>query len=171
MQPDGLAATCEVLADVLRQVAGREPRLTERARADRQIAEQLDVDEPATPCAADVALGDPAADREVRVQPVPARVPLAAPTGTGTARRPLRELAEELGQVGPQRRRIVVARPGVGQRAKPVQAVGGAVPAELPSGPARRVSRASLGVVSEGFAPATDRSCGAERPAALGGFG
>ena len=42
-------AVAEVLADVLRQVPRRQPRLAERARADGQVAEQLDVDDAVAP--------------------------------------------------------------------------------------------------------------------------
>ena len=55
------------------------PRLLQRARADRQIADQLDVRDPATPDLPDQPLLDVAADREVHVQTVPARMPLRRP--------------------------------------------------------------------------------------------
>ena len=66
-----------------------------------------------------------------------------APTGTGTPRRARRGAA---GRSPPtsaaERRRVVAARPGVRQRAEPVEPVRGAVPADLAPRPARRIGPA-----------------------------
>src|SRR2546430_109810 len=49
MQAREPAFFVEIAADVTRQVAGRQPRLSQRPGADRQPVEQLDVHEPVPP--------------------------------------------------------------------------------------------------------------------------
>src|SRR5262245_63747173 len=76
MQP---RAWAEVLAQVLAQVPSRLASLANRARADREVAEQLDVDEAVTPGCLDPLLPNEPADREVGMEAMPARVPLGNP--------------------------------------------------------------------------------------------
>lgn len=62
----------------------------------------------------DVALSDPAADREVRVEAVPARMPLGRPQVREALANRTAQPTKEVGQVDPERGGIVVARSGVG---------------------------------------------------------
>jgi hypothetical protein len=69
----------DALADVLREIAGSHPRLLQRAGADREITDQLDMRDPARPDITDQLPLHVPADREVDVQAVPARMPLRRP--------------------------------------------------------------------------------------------
>ena len=93
----------EVLAHVLRQIAARHARLLERARADREVTDQLDMHDPAPPDLPDQPLTDVAADREVHVQPMTAGMPLRRPRiRDRLAAQLATEAAKELAHVGPQ---------------------------------------------------------------------
>src|SRR5918994_6905346 len=94
--------------------------------------------DPAAPDLGDQPLPDVAADREVHVQPVPARMPLRRPR---VRQRRAAQLApqpsEELRYVRPQLAVVEAAAAGVGQRRKAIEPVRGAVAAKLPPGPPR----------------------------------
>ena len=79
MQPHGASLVVKALAHVLGEIARRHTRLLERAGTMRQIADQLDVHDPAAPHVPDQPLAHVPADREVHVQPMPARMPLRCP--------------------------------------------------------------------------------------------
>ena len=93
--PAARRSSSRLLLDVLGEVARRHPRLLERPRPVRQIADQLDVHEPATPHIPDQPLPHIPADREVDVQAVPARMPLRRPRHTAAAPRQARAAARE----------------------------------------------------------------------------
>ena len=79
MQPHRPPLILRVAPDIPGQMARRQPRLSPRARPDREAAQQLDVHEPAAPRLLDQPPRHVAADREVDVQAVAARVPLRHP--------------------------------------------------------------------------------------------
>ena len=100
MQPRQPALVVDIAADVTRQVAGRQPRLGQRAGADRQPVQQLDMHEALAPRLLDQPPRHEAADGEVRVQTVAARMPLRHPHIREPAPAKARpQLAEEPGQV------------------------------------------------------------------------
>src|SRR5215213_2888989 len=100
METARLPAGGQILADVLRQIPCREPCVAERPGPHRQIAEQLDVDVPASPRPLDVTLGDPAPDGKVGVESVPARMPLRSPQVRERLADDPPQTTEEVGQVG-----------------------------------------------------------------------
>ncbi len=80
------------------------------------------------------------ADRKVRMQPVPARMPLRHPQiRQRPAAQPAPQPPEEPRQVRPQLRRVVAALAPVGQRPEPIQPVRGAVATHLCRRPPRRL--------------------------------
>ena len=163
-----LTSRGEILADVLGQVARSEPGLAERPGADRQIAEQLDVDVATAPRLADGTLGDPAADGEVGMQAVAAGMPLGRPQVWEGLANGATEATEEVGQVAPKRARIVVACPRVGEGAEPVQPVRGAVATDLGPCPTGRVRGRLFGIRSGGLAARRIEGRGPEAAAAFG---
>src|SRR5437867_10044390 len=76
MQPGQPALVLDLAPDVAAEVTRSQPRLSERARADRQPVEQLDMHEAATPAPLDQPPRHEPTDGEVRVQTVPTRMPL-----------------------------------------------------------------------------------------------
>ena len=78
-------------------------------------------------------------DREVRVEPVPAGVPLRGPQVRERLADGGAEAPEEVGQVSAKRDGLMAPGPGVGQGAEAVQPVGGAVPADLAPRPSCRI--------------------------------
>jgi hypothetical protein len=100
VQAGQAALVPEIPPRVAGQIAGRQPRLRQLARANRQPAEQLDVHEALPPAALDQTARHKSANREVRVQTVPAWMPLRHPH---IRERPIAEAlaqpAEEGGQI------------------------------------------------------------------------
>ena len=95
--------------------------------------------EAVAPGALDQAARYEAADREVRVQAVPAWMPLRHPHIRESSRVELRaQLAEEPGQIVAQLAWIVAAFAPVGQRPEPVEPVRGRVAAQLRARPPTR---------------------------------
>ena len=113
----------QILADVLGQVPGRLPCFAQGSLSDRDVTEQLDVDEAPPPRRLDLAVADVAADGEVDVQAVAAGVSFGYPKiGKGFTEE-FPQVPEELGDIVPKSD-LVMARLGIGQRPQPVQPVG-----------------------------------------------
>jgi len=103
--------------------------------------------DPATPYLSDHPLPDVTVDREVDVQPVPARMPLRRPR----IREPLPakltpQPTEELAHVLPNLHRIEATLPGIGQRRQPIQPVRRAVATQLRPRPPRCLQPRALDV-------------------------
>src|SRR5581483_5680118 len=129
----------EALARVLREVRCSDPRLVERPRALRQVADQLDVHDPATPHVPDQPLRYEASDREMDMQPVAARMPLRCPRiRQRRAAQLATQPAEEPRHIAAQLPRITAAL-GIGQRPEPVQPIGSAVAPHLRPRPPPRL--------------------------------
>lgn len=79
MQPGRPALVLDLAADVAAEVARSQARLRPLAGANRQPVEQRDVHEAVPPRALDQPPRNEPPDREVRVQTVPARMPLRHP--------------------------------------------------------------------------------------------
>ena len=169
VEAGGLAAVPEILGEVLRQIRGRLARLIERARPDRQVTEQGDVDVTRAPGRADVADRDKSANREMDVEPMAAGMPFGNPqVWEGLADR-APEALEEPPDVLAQLSRVVVSLARVRQRAEAIEPVGGAVPANPGPGTLGRI----LAAVGRRVFPTTGpkRHSRAKRAAAFGRVG
>ncbi len=149
VQPGLVVVTVRVqrLGHVLRQVPSRPARLVDRGRAHRQIRQPLDVHEPVTPRVLDHRPGDELTDREVNVQTVPGLVPLRDPQVRERLAQAVSQGPEERRHVDAQLQRVVATRTPVGQRAKPVQPVGRAVPAHLRPRPPCSLGTRAFGIL------------------------
>jgi len=139
------AVVVQILADILGQVPGRLPCFAQGSLSDRDVTEQLDVDEAPPPRRLDLAVADVAADGEVDVQAVAAGVSFGYPKiGKGFTEE-FPQVPEELGDIVPEQF-LVVAGHGVGERPETVEPVGRCVAPDCRTGSPRGLLRRSFGV-------------------------
>jgi len=156
-------------ADIAGEIAGRKARLPKRTRADRQPVEQLDMHKAVAPAALDQLARHEPANREVRVQTVPARMPLRHPhIRKPPLSNPRAQLAKEPAQIAAQPHRVMATLAPVGQRAEPVQPVRRRITPDLRPRPPTRFQRP--GTASPTTAPyvvSSTRLCRAARTDSL----
>ena len=147
------------LGNVLGQVARSPPGFLQRTVATWQITEQLDADEAMTPRLVDVTARHEPAHREVHVQSMTARMPLPHPQ-VGQ-RRPIQlrpQPPEEQPDIRPQLPRVVTTLTAIRQGPQAVEAIGSAVPANLPPSTTSRLTTRPLRISTADTEPTSRRT-------------
>lgn len=122
----------ESLGDVLREVSRRTPSFGQRSGADREVAQQFDVNKASTPRTVNGSASDELTNGKMRVQAMPGLVPLGNPdVGERIAADALAQLAKERAKVSAYLLRLVTSRAPISQSPQAVQPVSSAVTTQV----------------------------------------